>query len=148
MAGGLEGVHQVTGTSYTDTLVANGTTYSYTVAAINSYGEGSRSSAASATPGETPPAKLVPTACTNLGDGTTQVQCNIPADQSSIDGYKAYIKQSGSWVQWTNITHYNSSGNFFINLLGTTSGVAYEIAVTAYNTGGESTKATITAYVW
>lgn len=40
----------VTGTSYTDTAVTNGTTYYYQVTSVNSYGESTTSNEASATP--------------------------------------------------------------------------------------------------
>jgi fibronectin type 3 domain-containing protein len=48
-------VSSPTTTTFTDTGLANGTSYFYVVSALNSAGESANSSAASATPGSTPP---------------------------------------------------------------------------------------------
>ena len=80
-------------TSYTDTAVANGTTYVYQVSAVNSVGEGPRSVERSATP--TAPA-TVPGAPTDLtaAGGNTSVALGWTAPTSTggsaLTGYDVY----------------------------------------------------------
>jgi fibronectin type 3 domain-containing protein/C1A family cysteine protease len=106
-------------TSYTDTSVTNGVTYYYSVSAVNSAGEGDRSSVASATPQE-PAEQTVPSAPQNLvgvpGDSTVTLSWNPPADDggSQITGYKIYRRnEEASWYYVYSIgiqTSYTFSG--------------------------------------
>ena len=80
-------------TSYDDnTAVANGTTYYYRVAAVNSVGEGAQSNEVSATPIRRRPARpAAPTLSATAGDASVHLSWNAPADGgAAITGYNLY----------------------------------------------------------
>ena len=125
----------VTGTSYTNTGLTNGTTYYYKVSAENDVGEGSLSAEASATPATAPSSPLSLTAMQHKAKG---VVLTWAAPTSSggfaIMGYRIYRSTaSGSEVFFVAVgsvlTYRDTS---------TTKGVRYYYTVTAVNAIGES----------
>ncbi|NYT16115.1 MAG: hypothetical protein GKC02_09190, partial [Methanomassiliicoccales archaeon] len=134
-------VTSVTSTSYTDSSVTNGNTYYYAVSAVNSVGEGPKSSQVSARP-EASSGTDVPSAPQNLvgtpGDSTVVLSWNPPADDGGyqITGYKIYRRTEGaSWYYVYTIgvqTSYTFSG--------LTNGVTYLFSVCAMNDLGYGPK--------
>jgi fibronectin type 3 domain-containing protein len=121
-----------TGTTYTDTGLANGTTYYYKVTAVNTVGESALSTEASATPATVPgaPAGLTATA----GNNQVSLSWNAPANGgSAITGYKVFRSTtSGSETLLTtlgNVTSYTDPG--------LTVGTTYYYKVSAANVVGE-----------
>ncbi|MFP4545569.1 MAG: fibronectin type III domain-containing protein, partial [Methanomassiliicoccales archaeon] len=133
--------HTTTGsTSYTDSSVTNGQKYYYKVSAVNSEGEGPKSSEVSATP-ESSDEKTVPSAPQNLkvtpGDGSASVSWDPPADdgESDIDYYKVYRRtpdQSYFFVYKTETTNFNQDG--------LKNGQTYLYSVKAVNSEGQGPK--------
>jgi fibronectin type 3 domain-containing protein len=95
-----------TGTTFKDTAVANGTTYSYKVTAVNSVGEGNPSTSVSTTPTNV----TVPGAPTlSAASATTRgvsLGWTVPAaNGSAITGYTVYRGTfSGSLSRLTSVT--------------------------------------------
>jgi subtilisin len=124
-------------TSYTDTAVTNGTTYSYRVSAVNSAGEGPQSNQLSATPSAVtataPSAPQGLTAQPAKGKGI-QLNWNAPASDggSAIQGYRVY--RNGSLLTTTTSTSFKDTQ--------TSRGVGYTYSVTAFNAVGEGPAAT------
>ncbi len=77
----------VTATNYSDTAVTNGTTYYYVVSALNTSGESTNSSQASATPSATPPAPFI--------SGVTLTNGMLQMSVSGNQGY-SYIVQTST----------------------------------------------------
>jgi fibronectin type 3 domain-containing protein len=76
-----------TGTTFTDTGLSDGTSYSYTVSATNGTAESTRSTAATATPVATPPP--APTGLVAVpGDRTVNLTWNQDGDASSYRVYR------------------------------------------------------------
>jgi fibronectin type 3 domain-containing protein len=124
---------QVTGTSFTDTSVANGTTYYYVVTAINDGGESDGSSQVSATPAAPTGSTLA--APTNL---KATVGSYVYLTWNAVSGATTYtVKRSttsgsgyvtiGSGL--TGATHFD---------FGVNSGTTYYYVVVAVNASGES----------
>ena len=122
----------VTGTSYTDHAVTNGTTYYYVVTAVNAAGESGNSAAVSATPQLSPPeppAGLMATA----GPGTVTLQW------VSSTGAKSYnVKRSTTGgAPYTTIAAGVTATTYAdTNVVG---GTIYNYVVSAVNAAGEST---------
>jgi len=138
-ASGLETLYSSpvgTATSFTDTSVANGTTYFYKVTALNAVGEGVLSNERSATP--TAPATVPGAPSLNsasAGNGNVTLAWSAPASDggSAVTGYKVYRSIA-------------SGGQTFLATLGNVSswtdwsvanGTTYFYKVTAVNAAGE-----------
>jgi subtilisin len=130
-------------TSYTDTGLTNGASYSYRVSAVNSAGEGAQSNQLSATPsGATASVPSAPqglTAGPAKGKGI-QLDWAAPASDggSAIQGYRIY--RNGSLLATTTSTGFKDTA--------TSAGTSYTYFVRAFNAAGDgpaSSTATATA---
>src|SRR5262249_55844667 len=126
-------------TSWTDTAVANGTTYYYKVPAVNSVGESARSNELSATPGQPATVPGAPTLSSAAGgNGSVALGWSAPGSNggAAITGYKVYRGTSagGETVLATvgNVTSWTDSG--------AVNGTTYYYKVTAVNSVGEGAK--------
>jgi fibronectin type 3 domain-containing protein len=121
----------VTGTSFTDTSLTNGTTYYYEVSAVNVGGQSAVSSEASATP-QAPP--TAPTGLTATA-GNAQVTLNwtAPSGASSYNIYRSTTSGGeGSTPYKTGVTSTSFTDT------GLTNGTTYYYQVSAVNVGGQS----------
>ena len=125
----------VSGTSYTDTAVTNGTKYFYEVTAVNSVGESGKSNEVSATPA----VNSVPAAPSNLaataGNGQVALSWAASSGATSYNVYrgtasgKETLLPAGKGVSGTSYTD-----------TAVTNGTKYYYEVTAVNSVGESGK--------
>lgn len=123
-------VAQTTATTYTDSGLTDGTSYSYTVVAFDAAGNNSTASgAASATPQAvvtgTPPS--TPTGVTALaGDTQVALSWNASTANAGVAGYRVY--RSGGQVAQTTATTYTDNG--------LTDGTGYSYTVVAFDAAG------------
>ena len=123
-------VANLSATGYTDTGLANGTTYYYVVSALNNGGESANSSQVSATTQVPPPATPTGLAATA---GNAQATLNWTASSGATSYNVKRSTTSGSgYVTVTNVT-----GTSVVNL-GLANGTTYYYVVSALNAGGES----------
>jgi hypothetical protein len=129
----------VAGTSFTDTSVTNGTTYYYTVAAVNSAGISATSVEASALPETVPSAPLALT--TTSGNGTATLSWSPPASNggAAVTGYDVYRGTTSGGEAATPIAT-NVSGTSFTDT-GLINGTTYYYTVAAINAVGLSAQA-------
>jgi titin len=127
----------VTGTSFTDTGVTNGTTYYYTVTAVNAVGQSPQSAEASATPQATAPSAPL-TVVAAAGNASVTVSWSVPASNggSPITGYDVYRGTSAGGESATPVAT-NVAGTSFTDT-GVTNGTTYYYKVTAVNAVGQS----------
>jgi hypothetical protein len=124
--------------AYNDTTAVNGTTYSYTVSAVNALGEGAQSSFVSVTPvaASTPPGTPI-NVLASAGNASAQVTWTAPANGGSpITGYTV-TPFIGTTAQ-TPVTVTGSPPTTTANLSGLTNGTSYTFQVTATNAVGTS----------
>ncbi len=127
----------VSGTSFTDTGLVNGTTYFYSVAAVNAVGVSPQSGEASATPQAT-----VPSAPSGLvasgGNGSVALSWSVPASNggSPITGYDVYRGTSTGGESATPAAT-NVSATSFTDT-GLVNGTTYFYRVAAVNAVGVS----------
>ena len=117
----------------TITGLSRGTSYTFTVAAVNGIGEAGKSNAVTVTP-----AALAPDQVTNLsatsGYGSITLSFTAPDDNgATITSYKVYRTVSGVDSLFT--THSGSTGPIVIDVLDPT--VTYTFKVAAVNSEGE-----------
>jgi poly(3-hydroxybutyrate) depolymerase len=118
----------VTGTTYTDTGLASGTTYSYTVAAVDSSGSvGAQSTAVNATTTGTPAGPPAPTGLSVTGTTNTSVSLswNAVSGAASYNVYRNGTKVNTSAVTGTSYTD-----------TGLTASTAYSYTVAAVDSSG------------
>ncbi len=124
----------VTTTSYTDTTVANGTTYYYVVSAVSACGESGNSNEASATPA----AAAVPAAPTGLtamaGPGAKKVSLSWTAS-SGATSYNVKRSTTSGGPYTTIATGVTTTSYTNTGLI---SGTTYYYVVSAVNSAGES----------
>lgn len=122
----------ITGTSYTDSSAANGTTYYYKVAAVNSSGTSALSNEASATPQTSVP--MAPTGLTATGsNASVSLNWNTSSGATSYKLYRSTTAGGeGSTAYVSNIatTSYTDTG--------VTNGTTYYYKVAAVNSAGTS----------
>jgi chitodextrinase len=136
-------VGTATTTSYTNTGLTAGTSYSFTVAAYDAAGNLSGPSSAASATTQTPPDTAAPSVPGSLtATAASQTQINLawaPAtDNVGVVGYKVY--RSGAQIATATTAAYSETG--------LTAGTTYSYAVAAYdaagNTSGSSTAASVT----
>lgn len=133
----------LSGTTFTDTGLTNGTTYYYTVAAINAVGASPQSAEVSATPAavvpSAPSAPSAPTGLTALaGNGQVALSWGAPANDggSPITGYNVYRGTSPGQESDTAVAANVLSSSFTDT--GVTNGATYYYTVAAVNAVGVS----------
>ncbi len=139
----------ITGTSFTDTGLTNGTTYYYTVAAVNAVGSSPQSSEASATPLATAPSAPLNVVASS-GNAQATVAWSVPASNggSPITGYNVYRGTSPGAESSTPVAT-SITGTSFTDT-GLTNGTTYYYRVAAVNAVGispQSSEASVTPHV-
>ena len=128
-----------TGTSFTDSAVTNGTTYYYTVAAVNSVGVSPQSAEASATP-QAPTVPGAPTGLTATGaNGSVSLSWTAPSSTggSAITSYDIYRSTTKGGEGGTPYATPTGTGTSFTDS-AVTNGTTYYYTVAAVNTAGVS----------
>src|SRR5436190_591657 len=134
--------------SYADTGLANGRTYTYTVAAFDGAGnESAPSASASATP-QQPPDTTAPTApqglTTNAGDGHVELKWSPGRDDRGVVAYRIYRQNAdGSWPLTS--TANTDAGTLAWTDTGLTNGQTYTYRVTAVDAAGNESDPSATA---
>ncbi|MDD1772966.1 MAG: ABC transporter substrate-binding protein [Methanomassiliicoccales archaeon] len=130
--------------TYVDSDVTNGITYTYIVAAVSEAGVGEMSTAVTATPSADP--VTVPTVpqelTTSVGQGTVTLTWIAPSDNggSAVLYYLVSYVENGS----SNVTTINA-GIVFTYEISDLDDIAYDISVVAVNSVGASPAAETTA---
>ncbi len=132
-SGPFNAIASVAMTSYTDTSVANGTTYYYVVSAVNAGGSSANSTAASATPqAPLPPAPPVPSGLTaTAGDARVTLGWNASSGATSYS-VKRGTSASGPFNAIASVATPGYTDTSVAN------GTTYYYVVSAANTGGSS----------
>ncbi|MGO8671474.1 MAG: fibronectin type III domain-containing protein, partial [Capsulimonadaceae bacterium] len=126
----------ITATSYTNTGLTNGTTYYYTVDALNSYGSSAQSTQVSATPASGIPA--APTGLTATA-GNAQIALSWTAS-SGATSYNVY-RETATGAESTTAIATGVTTTSYTNT-GLTNGTAYYYKVAALNASGSSALST------
>ncbi|XID92817.1 glycoside hydrolase family 48 protein [Paenibacillaceae bacterium WGS1546] len=123
----------VTGTSYTDTGLTNGTTYYYVASATNAAGESANSAQASATPGAGPTIPAAPTGLTaTAGNAQVSLSWTASAGATSYNVKRATTSGGPYATVATGVT-----GTSYTDT-GLTNGTTYYYVASAVNAAGES----------
>ena len=134
----VNGSTLITGTSYTVTGLTNGTTYYFTVKAVNAVGSSAASNEASATPA------TVPGAPTGLGatrgNTTVALSWKVPLSNggSAITGYNVYEGTTSGGESTTPVNGGTLITGTSYTVKGLTNGTTYYFTVKAVNAAGSS----------
>ncbi len=122
------------GTSFTDTGLTNGTSYSYTVAAVDAAGNASApSSATSATPLDaTPPSTPGGLGATG-GNAQVALTWTAATDNVGVTGYRVYRSTTGAGGTYTQLA--TPTGTFYTDTV-VTNGSSYSYRVAAVDLAG------------
>ena len=127
-------VMHVTGTSYTDTGLTNGTTYTYQVAAVAATGEGNLSGPAVATP-------LAPPSLTATVEATAQSGSEIDLAWTASTGATSYsLYRSTTGGRRGNTAYQSGLTGTTYNDTGLTNGTTYYYQIVAVAGGSQSAK--------
>ncbi len=130
-----------TATSYTVPGLTNGTSYTFSVAAVNGVGTGSYSSqSSSVTPAGLPGTPSTPT--TTAGDTQVTVNWSAPSSNgSAITGYSIVVFSNFSVIRTV------TSGSTSVIVTGLTNGTSYAFQVAAVNGVGRGADSPLTPLV-
>ncbi|MEO7171441.1 fibronectin type III domain-containing protein, partial [Flavobacterium sp.] len=129
-------ITSVTGTSFTNTGLVNGTTYYYVVSALNGFGESANSSQTSATPVAPPAAPPTPGGlATTAGNAQVGLTWNASSGATTYNVKRATVN-GGPYSTITSVTETGFTDT------GLTNGTTYYYVVSASNSGGESGNST------
>ena len=120
----------VTAPSYTDTTVANGTTYYYVVSAVNAAGESPDSAEVSATPQPLPP-PVAPTSLTAKATGKRKISLNWKQSTSLNVTQNKIYRSTTAGGPYTLVATIPAATSY--NNAGLISGTTYYYVVTAVN---------------
>jgi titin len=114
-----------TGLSFTDTGLTNGTTYTHTVYALNTWGTGG-SASLSSTPFTVP---STPSVTATPGNGSISITFSSASDGGSVIYYYQYSLDNTNWSGAISSPY---------NITGLTNGTSYTVYVRAVNLAGNS----------
>nr|WP_246027810.1 MULTISPECIES: glycoside hydrolase family 6 protein [Paenibacillus] len=127
----------VTATSYTNTSLTNGTTYYYVVSAVNSAGESTNSTQASATPQAGVTAPAAPASLTaTAGNGQVSLTWSASTGATSYNVKRATTAGGPYTTIATGVTATSYTNTSLTN------GTTYYYVVSAVNSAGESANST------
>ncbi len=134
-SGGEGFVQTVTSPDWTDTNVTNGTTYYYQVAAVNSYGTGSMSNQAVATPYSliNPPSQ-VSNLVASGGYNQISLTWSVPYSNGQVSGYNIYRSAGNT----NDFTYYTETSNNWYTDTSVSGGTTYYYYIVAMNGSGQS----------
>jgi titin len=120
-------------TTYADTGVSGGNTYTYRVRASNAYGDSGYTATAAATTPLPPPA--APTSLTTRVISKNQINLAWRDNANNETGY--YVERSLNGTSWTRIATLGANTTSYAST-GLTANTLYYYRVQAYNTAGVS----------
>ncbi|MHA3770035.1 Ig-like domain-containing protein [Verrucomicrobiota bacterium sgz303538] len=125
----------ITGTTYTDPVVQNGTSYFYVVSASNAVGESGNSNQATATPAAPPTAPAAPGNLAATAPSKSQVNLTWSDNSNNETGF--YIERSTDGVKFSQIASVGANIRSYANT-GVGPNKNYYYRVRAFNSAGTS----------